>query len=1483
MAKSRARFLAELLGSDGLVKTTTSSLAGADGIIDLGVLPSIPNSKLSNSSITINSSATSLGGSITLTSANLAENTNLYYTNARADARITNAGSGNWNTAYGWGNHASGGYAPLASPTLTGTPAAPTASGSTSTTQVATTAFVQQELTTLIGGAPSTLNDLNELAAAINDDANYNSTLTTALATKLPLAGGTMTGNLTFNKESPNITLSDTSTSRTLAMFVDDNNSVVRASGPLLLQVGSQSAITIDASRNTTLAGTLASGAITTSGNVSVSGSAYTTSADLNLLGDGLAIKNDKAGSSNNWSLIQNTDTGSAANLSFTTGLGVALTLNHNKSASFAGSVTSTGLTVNAAQSNFNDSAGSVIAFQKSASAKAWIANRSYGFHDGNGLAINTTDANPIRFGTNNTERMRLTSTGLGIGTQAPQRLLHINGTEGVARFTSTASGNSGLEVGVGTNSQAFMWHTENAHMEFATNNIERIRIDSSGRVGINRTPSISNSKLEVGGADNVSLINVEASGVTGGMGVGSTGLQFFHGSSSKMAIASNSYIHMAAASDVRLTLGSQGTAGNNDANWIRGNGNALSFNSAAGNYIWEVGGATKMTLTSTGSLSSGAITSTGAISAEDDIYLTDAGTIRGKLLLNASDRDNVELRAESLGSTMKFFTVGTQALLLDASQNATFAGTISSGQMSATNYKVGSTQIVTSGRSIQNIVNYAGTGEIQINGNLQATHVYNSGSYYVLNQAGNGWNTVVDRGNGNNFTVNALGGYKINGTTVIDANKNLTNIGTATLSSTTNLLLTLNPTAGNYGGILYQYGGVTKGTSIYNSGMMVYGGEASTSTTLQAGGQYGLFIHHSTRAVGIGTGTVAPAAKLEIKGSGGGNEYALKTTDASGNETFFVQDGGRVGVRYWPFSVGIPSTTAVATNAAFQVEESGLLTVLTTGKVGIGITNPTQKLTLQETHANGAVKDTLRITTTGSYSSSNSEEAGAAISFGQFHNSYPTWQTGLITGIRDGNNWNGSLAFYTNTGSSETSITEKMRITGAGNVGIGTISPPTKLSVNGDLTVLGTGRLYFDTTGADRTNFIQTINNYETIIQNTRGNAGYAVLGNSDIRFGFGTTNSVTETDVIIKSDGKVGIGTLSPSEKLHVEGSLVLNVASSSGLGEEGIFFRNGYSNANKYNISIMAFAHDGSGNFSDGLSINGYDGVSFCTGSNTRQERMRIVGGTGTSSGHVGIGTTDPGASKLKVYNSTVTGNTQLHIHNDKTGDAAVLKLEGKRTSLSDTGQLIFANNGNNVAKIDARSAADDGELRFFTSASGTGTNMTQRMVIDKSGAVLVQYTAPSGNEKFGSKGDRAQIAANNGGHGKYETVLTASFTGGQAKYIRIQMNGGNIQAGMRVHACGNYSNIDANGSFEKAYTIAANSSNTALFGGGTASSTITDLGSTSDHLSMGSLSKPNATTVYIPVANLHASYTILFSFAITIMGEIDGIGTIDIINQ
>jgi hypothetical protein len=89
---------------------------------------------------------------------------------------------------------ASSTYAPLASPALTGVPTAPTAAANTNTTQIATTAYVQTEITDLIGGAPGALDTLNELAAALSNDASYSTTITTALATKLPLAGGTMTG-----------------------------------------------------------------------------------------------------------------------------------------------------------------------------------------------------------------------------------------------------------------------------------------------------------------------------------------------------------------------------------------------------------------------------------------------------------------------------------------------------------------------------------------------------------------------------------------------------------------------------------------------------------------------------------------------------------------------------------------------------------------------------------------------------------------------------------------------------------------------------------------------------------------------------------------------------------------------------------------------------------------------------------------------------------------------------------------------------------------------------------------------------------------------------------------------------------------------------------------------------------------------------------------------------------------------------------------
>ena len=162
MSKSKARFLAELLSSDGKVIKTKSQAS----TIIVSDLPTIPNSKLANSSVTIAGEGLSLGASLTLdtgdvtehtaykyytdtrarasisatgslsynsttgvmsftmpaqNTSNITEGSNLYFTNARADARIVNAGSANWNTAYSWGNHASAGYVTSSGNTIIGT------------------------------------------------------------------------------------------------------------------------------------------------------------------------------------------------------------------------------------------------------------------------------------------------------------------------------------------------------------------------------------------------------------------------------------------------------------------------------------------------------------------------------------------------------------------------------------------------------------------------------------------------------------------------------------------------------------------------------------------------------------------------------------------------------------------------------------------------------------------------------------------------------------------------------------------------------------------------------------------------------------------------------------------------------------------------------------------------------------------------------------------------------------------------------------------------------------------------------------------------------------------------------------------------------------------------------------------------------------------------------------------------------------------
>jgi hypothetical protein len=56
--------------------------------------------------------------------------------------------------------------------------------------------FANNAAAAVVDSAPSTLDTLNELAAALGDDANFSTTVTNSIATKMPLAGGTFTGDI---------------------------------------------------------------------------------------------------------------------------------------------------------------------------------------------------------------------------------------------------------------------------------------------------------------------------------------------------------------------------------------------------------------------------------------------------------------------------------------------------------------------------------------------------------------------------------------------------------------------------------------------------------------------------------------------------------------------------------------------------------------------------------------------------------------------------------------------------------------------------------------------------------------------------------------------------------------------------------------------------------------------------------------------------------------------------------------------------------------------------------------------------------------------------------------------------------------------------------------------------------------------------------------------------------------------------------------
>ena len=246
--------------------------------------------------------------------------------------------------------------------------------------------------------------------------------------------------------------------------------------------------------------------------------------------------------------------------------------------------------------------------------------------------------------------------------------------------------------------------------------------------------------------------------------------------------------------------------------------------------------------------------------------------------------------------------------------------------------------------------------------------------------------------------------------------------------------------------------------------------------------------------------------------------------------------------------------------------------------------------------------------------------------------------------------------------------LTERVRITDDGNVGIGTTSPASKLEVSGDIQLQRSNEIIFGETvgGNPRAVIFSTENEFSS---------DYNGLG-----FSIGNQGR-TGPSMYIRSDGKVGIGTTTPAEKLTVSGKVRAN-DNFEQLGSGGYYLYTdaaGFRGAFYDNGSVTSIYGDGNGS-TPVININ---------------------------SDKVGIGTSAP-SEKLEVYG------------NIKVDSASFASLTLDRESTTSSSVVNFTNNNGTVGGVGG--FGNDG-LQFRTS-DGT------QMVIDASNRVGIGDESPQG---------------------------------------------------------------------------------------------------------------------------------------------------------
>jgi hypothetical protein len=537
-------------------------------------------------------------------------------------------------------------------------------------------------------------------------------------------------------------------------------------------------------------------------------------------------------------------------------------------------------------------------------------------------------------------------------------------------------------------------------------------------------------------------------------------------------------------------------------------------------------------------------------------------------------------------------------------------------------------------------------------------------------------------------------------------------------------------------GAIALYLGDSADRTNYYDNNVHVFRGAGGSSERMRI-----------TGSGDVGIGTASPSVQLDIEDSGN-VIIDLHTTTANANTTIRFQEAGTVKA-----TMGYEGTSDVVLIANGGFTAGNGINIDSSNNVGIGTTSPSADL---HVNSSGNVGLTLQ------------------------HASRPT------ISLTDGTNYGyigleGGGDIITGTSDNDLAIRSprdiifggnsiaRMAITNSGNVGIGTTSPSNILHTyvnNTDTSIPG---ILVEQAGTGDSSIGFLLSGVRT----------WSVgVDNSDSdKFIIGSGEDLgTSARIVVDTSGNVGIGTTSPSEKLHVSG----NVRIEGDLTVNGSYTQidTDVNTTEQWNVT-----NDGTG---PAVTIN-----------QTGAQDIMDVQDDGTSvfyiedGGNVGIGTTSPDAK----FNVT-DGGTQVTISN-----TYLAHLQ----SASNCGLAITAgSSSNNYIAFGDTNDYDEGIINYNNSTSsfgfrtaGTGYDLT----INSSGNVGIGTTSPS--EKLHVKrGGTGIIAKIEGSTGRY--LYTGTDSGGQ--YIELVGTQASERK-LRIQASdggSNYTQLFIDGANEYIYT-------------------------------------------------------------------------------